>query len=142
MQYAYPCSIIPDEDGWMLAVFPDVPEAGTSGRDLEEIRALARDALAAALAGYVLARRDIPPPGSMARGQYLIALPAVVAGKLALYTAMRETGTSNVALAARLDVSEAAVRRLVNPDHRSHIGSVSKALEALGRTIILQDRVA
>ena len=142
MQYAYPCSIIPDEDGWMLAVFPDVPEAGTSGRDLEEIRALARDALAAALAGYVLARRDIPPPGSMARGQYLIVLPAVVASKLALYTAMRETGTSNVALAARLDVSEAAVRRLVNPDHRSHIGSVSKALEALGRTIILQDRVA
>jgi len=142
MQYAYPCSIIPDEDGWMLAVFPDVPEAGTSGRDLEEIRALAPDALAAALAGYVFARRDIPPPGSMARGQYLIVLPAVVASKLALYTAMRETGTSNVALAARLDVSEAAVRRLVNPDHRSHIGSVSKALEALGRTIILQDRVA
>ena len=142
MQYAYPCSIIPDEDGWMLAVFADVPEAGTSGRDIEETRDLARDALAAALAGYVLAKRDIPAPGLLMSGQYLIVLPPVVAGKLALYTAMRETGTSNVALAARLDVSEAAVRRLVNPDHRSHIGAVAKALEVLGRTIILQDRVA
>jgi len=142
MQYAYPCLITPDEVGWMLATFADVPEAGTSGRDLEETRHLARDALAAALAGYVLAKRDIPAPGSLAGEQYLIALPPVVAGKLALYTAMRDTGTSNVALASRLGVSEAAVRRLVNPDHRSHIGAVAGALEALGRTIILQDRVA
>lgn len=142
MQYAYPCSITSDEDGWMLAVFADVPEAGTSGGDLEETRALACDALVAALAGYVLAKRDIPVPGSLARGQYLIALPPVIAGKLALYTAMRETGTSNVALAARLGSSEAAVRRLVNLDHRSHIGTVARALTMLGRTIILHDRVA
>lgn len=65
-----------------------------------------------------------------------------MAAKLALYTAMRAQGVTNVALAARLGISESAVRKLVNPDHRSHIGHVEKALAAVGRTLVVKDRVA
>ena len=45
--------------------------------------------------------------------------PAAGAAKLALYTAMRAQRIIKVELAGRLGVSESAVRKLTNPDHRS-----------------------
>ena len=142
MRYAYPCILTPDEEGWLTATFPDVPEAGTDGRTRSEVLGLAEDALAVALAGYVHARRDIPTPGALDKGQSLIPLAPIIAAKLALYCAMRAQGVSNVALGARLGVSEAAVRKLVDPDHRSHIGQVKKALNVLGRSLVLEDKAA
>ena len=42
-------------------------------------------------------------------------IPPVVAAKLALYSVMRSQGVTRVALAARLGLSEGAVRKLLNP---------------------------
>ena len=70
----------------------------------------------------------------------LISVAPIVAAKLALYAAMREQGVTNVALAVRLGVQENAVRRLLDPGHRSHITSVEKALEAVGRSLVVEDR--
>ena len=142
MRYAYPCILTPDEQGWLTATFPDVPEAGTDGRTANEVLALAEDALAVALAGYVHTRRDIPVPGALDKGQSLIPLAPIIAAKLALYSAMRAQGVTNVALGARLGISEAAVRKLVDPDHRSHIGQVKKALNVLGRSLVVEDKAA
>ena len=89
MIYAYPCQLAADEDGALVATFPDVPEAITGGSDLAGALAMAEDALATALAGYVHDRRDIPTPGDVADGQVSVPVPTVVAAKLALYTAMR-----------------------------------------------------
>lgn len=141
MQYTYPCIVTPD-DGGVSVSFPDVPEALTCGDDRAEALAMARDALATALAAYVRERWEVPAASAAVNGQPLIAVPPVVATKLALYTAMRAQGVTNVALAARLGISESAVRKLVNPDHRSHIGHVEKALAAVGRTLVIEDRVA
>lgn len=141
MQYTYPCIVTPDDGGFSVS-FPDVPEALTCGDDRAEALALARDALATALAAYVHECWDVPAASAAVNGQALIAVPPVVAAKLALYTAMRAQGVTNVALAARLGISESAVRKLVNPDHRSHIGHVEKALAAVGRTLVIEDRVA
>ena len=60
MTYAYPCALTPAEDGSLIATFPDVPEAVTGGADRSEALAMAEDALAAALAGYVHEKSDIP----------------------------------------------------------------------------------
>ena len=141
MQYTYPCIVTPDDGGFSVS-FPDVPEALTCGDDRAEALAMARDALATALAAYVRERWEVPAASAAVNGQPLIAVPPVVAAKLALYTAMRAQGVTNVALAARLGISESAVRKLVNPDHRSHIGHVEKALAAVGRTLVIEDRVA
>ena len=135
MIYAYPCQLTPDEEGGLVAAFPDVPEAITGGRDLAEAMAMAEDALATALAGYVHEKWDIPAPSEAADGQVLVAPPAVVAAKLALYSAMRAQRITKVELADRLGVSESAVRKLTNPDHRSHMGQVQKALRAVGRSL-------
>ena len=135
MIYAYPCQLTPDEEGGLVAAFPDVPEAITGGRDLAQTLAMAEDALATALAGYVHEKWDIPAPSEAADGQVLVAPPAVAAAKLALYSAMRAQRITKVELADRLGVSESAVRKLTNPDHRSHMSQVQKALRAVGRSL-------
>jgi len=144
MQYVYPCNLAPDtEEGeGYVVTFPDVPEAITGARTREESLVLAEDALGVALSGYVHERWDIPVPSAAAKGQVLVAVPPIVAAKLALYTAMRAQGITKVALAARLGLSESVVRRLLDPDHRSHIGQVEKALRAVGRTLVVGDRAA
>lgn len=140
MRYAYPCTLTPDEEGWLTVSFPDVAEALTSGKTREEALELAEDALAVALAGYVHARRDIPAPSRLTKERHLVPLPPIVAAKLALYVAMRAQGFTKVALADRLGISEAAVRKLTDPDHRSHIGQVENALKLLGRTLVIEDK--
>src|SRR3546814_5497871 len=54
-------------------------------------------------------------------------LPPLVAAKLALYQAMREEGVTQVALARRIGRDQKEVRRLLDLDHRSHIGQVEDA---------------
>ena len=55
---------------------------------------------------------------------------------------MRTQGVGNTALAERLAVSEGAVRRLIDPDHRSHIGQVEAALHALGQRLVIATQAA
>ncbi len=138
MRYIFPARIKRDETGRWVVGFPDVPEALTDGADKEEALREAADALAAALAGYARERRPVPEPSIRKPGQTLVRVPLLIAAKLALCKAMMEEKVSNSELARRLDVSEAIVRRLVNPDHGSRIEKVEAALEALGRRLVLE----
>ena len=138
MIYAYPCDLTLDEDGWLVATFADVPEAVGGGPDRVEALRQAAEALAAALSGYVHSGLEIPEPSALAAEQESVAVPTVVAAKLALYSAMRVQQLTKVELARRLGVSEAAARRLLNPDHRSHIGQVNKALAAVGHSLVVE----
>ena len=149
MRYAFPCNIVPDEEEReasgreaYVVTFPDVPEAITGGDSWQEAQEMAADGLGVALSMYVKARQDIPKPSPLEDGQVLIAVPPIIAAKLALYTAMREQNITNVALAAKLGIYESAVRRIVDPNHRSHISQVEKALQAVGRSLVIEDRTA
>ena len=149
MRYVYPCTILRDEEEQRASgreaytvTFPDVCGANTGGWSWEEALEMAKDCLGVALGMYVKAREDIPAPSPLAEGQVLISVAPIVAAKLALYTAMREQGVTNVALAVRLGLQENAVRRLLDPGHRSHITSVERALEAVGRSLVVEDRAA
>lgn len=138
MRYAYPARLTPDDDGRVMVSFPDVPEALTDGASEAEALAEAGDALAAALAGYVHERRDIPEP-SAASDLPRVSLPPLTAAKLALYRHMKAKSVSNSELARRLGVTEAVVRRLVDPDHNSRIDRVEAALEAVGARLTVED---
>ena len=138
MIYAYACELASGEGRELVVRFPDVPEAITGGADRAESLRMAEDALAAALVGYVHGKRNIPAPVAVVDGQELVAVPPLLAAKLALYTAMRGQGITKVELARRLGVSESAVRKLTNPEHRSHIGQVQKALQAVGHNLAIE----
>lgn len=137
----WPAELVPQEDGSILVIFPDVPEALTEGKTEAEAMAQAQNCLVAALGGYVNARRAIPQ-SSPARGRATIPLPALIAAKIVLYGAMRAHGVGSTALAARLGLSEGAVRRLIDLDHRSHIGQIETALRALGQRLTVGTRAA
>lgn len=138
MRYAYPCKLTPEHDGGFSVSFPGVPEALTCGDDAADALAMAEDALAVALGAYVRAREEVPAPEPVQPGQITVAVPLVVAAKLALYTAMRDQGLSNVGLAARMGLSEGAIRKLLNPEHRSHIRQVEKALRKVDKRLVVE----
>ncbi len=142
MRYVYPCILAPEEGGGFFATFPDVPGANTCGDDRADALEMAEDALAVALAGYVHQQWDIPIPSSAKPDQIPVVVPPIVAAKLALYSAMREQGVTRAGLAMRLGLSEAAVARLLNPDRRSPISRIEKALRIVGRRIAVEDRAA
>jgi antitoxin HicB len=140
--FSFPATVEADEAGFHLVTFPDVPEAGTDAETREEALRESVDALIAALGGYIYGRRPIPKPSKAKPGQVLITLPTLVAAKLALYEAMHESGISNVELGRRLGISEGAVRRLLDLDHRSHIGQVEAGLQALGHRLVVDVQAA
>ena len=147
MRYAYPCNIVRDEEEKRATgreaynvTFPDVYGANACGWSWEEALEMAEDCLGVALSGYVKFHEDIPVPGPVKEGQILVPVPPIVAAKLALHTVMREQGITKVELAARLGIYESAARRIVDPNHRSHISQVEKALKAVGRSLIVEDR--
>ena len=142
MRYAYPCRIERDEDGAFVVSFPDVPGANTGADDRAEALELAADALATALSMYVNLRKTIPVPGAALDGQEVVAVDPVTAAKLELYTAMRTQGVSKLALAERLGLSAAAVGRLTDLGNNSRIGHLARALQAVGRGLVIESRSA
>ena len=142
MRYVYPCVLNPEEEGGFYVVFPDVPGALTCGDDRAESLELAEDALTIMLSTYVYMDEDIPVPSPAVDGQELVAVPPIPAAKLALYTAMREQGITAAALAERLGIDDSAVAKLLDPDRYSHISTITKALKAVGRRLVVEDRAA
>ncbi len=144
MRFAYPYSLSRDGDGYLIR-FPDVPEITSwiaADASVAERHAQIADALASGLAFYAKAREPFPKASKPKRGQKLATPDALSCAKLALAAAMREQGVTNVALAKRLGVTEAIVRRLINVAHRSHIGEIERALALLGRELEVVERAA
>ena len=86
MKYAYRCDLAADEDGRVVATFPDVPEAITDGKDRAEALEMAVDALDTALEGYIIQGWLIPTPSEDERGLELVQVSAVMSIRLAKYS--------------------------------------------------------
>jgi antitoxin HicB len=141
-RFMYPAAIKPDEEDFLYVSFRDLPEAYTDGRSLEEAMREAADCLDEAIAGRIRREEDIPPPSRPRRGERLVAVPPLTAAKAALYLALRESGTSKLALARRLGIDQKDMRRLCDPRHRSRIGAIADALRALGKALVIDVRDA
>ena len=142
MRFTYPARLQRTGVDEIVVSFRDLPECLTSGADEAEALSEAADALEEAIAGRIDDRESIPYPSTCRVGEHLITVPAETAAKAALAVALRETGTSRVALAARLSIDEKAVRRMLDPRHRSSANRIHKALRALGRDLVIETRAA
>lgn len=134
MRYAYPATLEPEPDGSAITVTFDGLPGATWGATEGEALARAEDLLVTALSFYIEDGEPVPLPPA-AKGRPVVAVPSLVAAKLALHDAMLEAGISNVELSRRIGLDEKAVRRLRDPLYRSHIGGVETALRALGRRL-------
>ena len=136
-EFAYPAKITPDEGGTLMVRFRDLPEAITSGADPADAIEQAADCLQEALAGRLVRRDPIPRPSKPRHGERRIPVAMYLAPKLALFTAMTESGVSNSELARRLGVTEIVVRRMLNPKHETKAGKIEAALRALGKEAVV-----
>jgi antitoxin HicB len=134
---SYPARFRRDGKGRLVVSFPDFPEAHTDGRNLEEAFEEAVDCLGSAIAFRMAEKEEIPGPSRLKSGQRLVPAPLWIAGKLALYQAIREAGLSNSELARRLGVRETVVRRMLDPDHGTKAERLQAALLALGKHLVI-----
>ena len=133
--FSYPARFQCDLTGRVLVSFPDLPEAHTDGKNLFEATEEGIDCLGSAIAMRMAQKEVVPVPSAPKRGQRLVPVPLWIAGKLALYCAMKERGLTNSALARRLGVRETVVRRMLDPDHDTKSEKLQAALAALGKRI-------
>ena len=142
MKYAYPCDMTPDveEGSGFVVTFPDVRGAVTGAATWDESLFLADDAIIAALGIYIRRGRDIPAPSRLQDGQVLITVPPLQSAKLALYSAMRESGVSKPDLAVALGVSESDVVDLIDLDFDSTVQQVDEAMKVV-KSIKAAERV-
>lgn len=134
--YAYPAMFEPGENaGVVVASFPDIPEAITEGDDLASARAAAADALGVALLAYVEMGIKRPDP-SVGVGE-LIPVDPAIAAKLAVMEAFADSGLTQRELGRRLGKDEREIRRILDPRHATRLPTLTAALAALGKRLII-----
>lgn len=120
-----------DDEGTVLATFPDVPGAITYGETRAEALEHAADALETLFSALIADRKDIPEP-SPARGRATVSPTLLGSLKIAVYRAMRARGWRKADLARALALNPRQVDRLLDLRHRSTIGQLEQALKACG----------
>lgn len=121
------------EDGGFVVTSPIVPELITQGDTKKEAIEMARDAMLAALHGYMHQRKAFPIPSKApAKDAVTIRLPELVQAKVLLYNAMIEEQVSNSELARRIGKkSENQVRRMLNPYENVSFKDIAEAIRSL-----------
>jgi antitoxin HicB len=142
MIYAFPVTLTNDEIGNIIAQFVDVPEALTIATNRKEAIERAADALVVALSGYMDDKRDIPKPSHPKKAQPIVLVPPMEAIKLAIYQTMREKGITQKALGNLLNSDTKQIRRILNINHNTGIPYLMRALEAIGKSLIVEIKEA
>ncbi len=125
-----------DDNGTILVTFPDVQGAVTFGYTREEALFHAQDALESALELYEERDEDLPVPRY--ESAFPVAPRVLVAAKIELRNAMRDTHTTKYALVKKLKVHPPEVDRLLRLNHKSRLNDLEKALFVLGRRMAVK----
>lgn len=135
--YAYYAELERGTRGAVIVSFPDVPEAITQGRDVENAREMAEEALGLALLTYLQRQKPLPKRRAKGRNLIEIAVAPDVAAKLAVLEAFRDSGISKAELARRIVKDEKEVRRILDPKHPTKLPALTAALRALGKRLVV-----
>jgi antitoxin HicB len=140
MRYEYPAKIRRGKSVYVIE-FTDVPEARVEAPTVRAAEKKAIKALTDQLVEYAQARLPIPRPSPFTEDQFAVPVSLLLAAKLSLYQALNRSRLTKNALAKKLGVTEAIVRRLLDPGHASRIDRIQAALAVLGECVVLEDNV-
>jgi antitoxin HicB len=132
----YPVNLRKDGK-FILATFPDIPEAITQGDTRAHALAMAKEALEVAMDFYFGDQRPIPAPSKPKRGQAVIELPLSVAAKVLLLNEMLRQKVRPIELARLIGTTKQEVNRLTDLKHATKIDRIDAALRALGKRLIV-----
>jgi antitoxin HicB len=136
-RFQYPVLLTPAEEGGYVVTCRNLPQLVTQGDNEHDALVQAADAMDEVFASYMLNNMDFPEPGKVKFKEYLVSPPAETMAKAALYVAMREAGISKVQLAKQLGVDEKEVRRLLDPHYGSKLPRIAKAIQLLGKRLVI-----
>jgi antitoxin HicB len=130
MMFSYPVNLEADDDGTILAWFPDLTGA-TFGEDEAEALANAVDLLETVMIGFITDRQAIPPP-SAAKGRKTVSPSLLGALKLSVYQAMCNMGWRKADLARAMGLDPRQIDRLLDLRHTSTVAQLEQSLAACG----------
>ena len=133
----YPCDVTTSADGDVVVTFPDIPEAITGGDSRDDALALAPDCLSVALTFYLEQNAPLPRPSRPKRAQVTISPTLQIALKAALLESLRESGERPADLARKMGIDHKSVRRILDPNHNSHLDRLEQALSVVGKRVTL-----
>jgi antitoxin HicB len=134
----FPVKLSKEPEGGYTVTFPDIPEAITCGKSIEDALYHAKDALESAMDFYFDDRRPVPAPSKPKRGQPVVTLPASLCAKILLLNEMLRQKVPPAELARRIGTTRQEVNRLTNIRHTSKIDRIDAALQALGKSLVLK----
>ncbi len=137
----YPVTLAADDNGTVLAVVPDIPGAHSFGDDEAEALARALDAAESALMAIMADREEIPTPGAIGSGPFIV-LPPLAVAKIGLYRGMRARGIGKAELARRLGWHMPQVDRVLSLAHASKLEQIEAALRAVGLELVVAVKAA
>jgi antitoxin HicB len=120
---------------FFLVSFPDIPEALTQGKTIEEARQAAVAALETALDFYFEQSRVVPTASRIKRGGEFVELTPSLSAKVLLLNEMIRQQVRPAELARRLQTTPQEINRLTNIHHTSKIDGIAGAMKALGKTL-------
>jgi len=132
----YPVNLRKDGQ-FILATFPDIPEAITQGDTRAHALEMAKEALEVAMDFYFGDQRPVPAPSKAKRGQAVVELPVSVAAKVLLLNEMLRQRVRPIELARRIGTTKQEVNRLTDLKHATKIDRIDAALRALGKRLVL-----
>ena len=134
--YVYHALLEPGEnEGVVVATFPDVPEAITQGDGVADALAQAREALETALLTYPMEGLSLPESSTVT--DHPIVVSAEAAAKLAVLEAFAAAGISKSEFARRIGRAETEARRILDPMHATKLPMLEQALAVLGRRLVV-----
>ena len=136
--FEFPVTLTKDDNGTVIAMFVDVPEAITFGADEDEALLNAIDALETGLSFYVDERKALPVPSKAKKGQKTVTPSAMECAKLGIYKAMTDEGIKKAELARRLGWHMPQVDRLFDLRHASKLDQIEAAAHVLGKKINIE----
>jgi len=135
--FVYPAFLSPQKCRGFAVLFPDLPEAITSGKNHAEALLQAADCLEEAIAVRIADGLDVPAPTVKRRNHVQVALSAPMAAKAALYLAIRQAGFTNSELGRKLGLNEKEIRRMLDPRHATKLSRIQMVLDFLGKRLVV-----
>ena len=120
---------------WLVTV-PDFPEIVTDGETQENACRNAIRAIEEAISARISDGHDVPSPVDDTPGvARMVQISALTFLKCALYSLCRANEISRAELMRRLDWKRESVDRLFRIDHKSQLGQLEDAFEAIGHPL-------
>ncbi|HPW60001.1 MAG TPA: type II toxin-antitoxin system HicB family antitoxin [Candidatus Rifleibacterium sp.] len=134
MKFEYPFTIEPDGPNDHLVKFIDIEEAFTRGETIEECIFNAEEVLTAVLECRLEDGKEIPEP-SESVSPYKVAPSVAVQSALLIRQARK--GKTLAEFARAMNTSWPVAQKLENPKHYPTLRQLEKAINALGKRLVL-----